>query len=608
MDGRSPPLAAPTISLWSCCAATAGPYTVHRGQQPDPAEAHVDSWQALLDVLILLLAALVLGALCERLKQNAILGYLLAGTLLGPNALDWMPSHRAVATIAELGVALLLFSIGLEFSWRRLRGVGPMALGGGTLQVLLTGAAAAGICMALGLGGRTAFSIGAMIALSSTACVVRLLVRRAEIDTIYGRHALGILLFQDIAVVPLVLIVTMLGREGTPAQVLWNGGRAIVSGGVLGVALYLMLKYILPLLIGVAEAARNRELPIILGMVTAVGAAWVAHRLGLSPVLGAFVAGLLLAESPYATQIRSDVAPLRTLFVTLFFSSIGMLADPVWVFHNGALVLAVAVAILLGKAAVASGVGCLFGSTLGHAVAMGICLAQVGEFSFVLAGVARAGGLIDADLFKLVISATIVTLFATPYLVNAAWPVARILARTMAPGDTPAKRGAELAAAPDEVLDGHVLIVGFGPAGRRVAETLIRHHKPALVVVELNSKTAAIGRGYGLRTCVGDATRVEMLEYLRVAQAAAVIVTIPDPAGSRQVIEGVRSIAPAVPVFARARYHVYRWELLLAGAEVVVDEEDEVGLRLARYAERKLRSDRKRGRPTGDAEQNRSGA
>ncbi|UCG33902.1 MAG: cation:proton antiporter, partial [Phycisphaerales bacterium] len=377
----------------------------------------MDLWTGLLDVLILLLAALVLGALCERLKQSAILGYLLAGTLLGPNALDWMPNHRAVSAIAELGVSLLLFTIGLEFSWRRLRALGPIALGGGTLQVLVTGALVAGLCMRLGLGGRAAVAIGAIIALSSTACVLRVLVSRAEIDGVYGRKALGILLLQDIAVVPLVLVVTVLGREGSAAQFGWEAGRAVGAAAILGGALYMLLKYLVPVLLNREEAARNRELPILLAMVMAVGAAWTAHRLGLSPALGAFFAGMLLAESPFATAIRGDIAPLRTLFVTLFFSSIGMLADPAWAVEHWALLAAAVAAIVFGKAAITCAVAWLFRSTFGHAVAVGVCLAQVGEFSFVIAGVARQGELIDEDLFKLVVSATVATLFLTPYLV-----------------------------------------------------------------------------------------------------------------------------------------------------------------------------------------------
>ena len=552
----------------------------------------MDLWTALLDVLILLLAALVLGALCERLKQSAILGYLLAGMLLGPNALDWMPNHQAVAAIAELGVALLLFTIGLEFSWRRLRSIGPIALGGGTLQGLVTVALAAGVCMMLGLGGRPALAIGAMIALSSTACVLRLLVRRAEIDGVYGRNALGILLSQDIAVVPLVLVVTAMGGEsgGSVVQIGWELGRAAGVASLLVAGLFLLLNYVLPLLLSTEQAARNRDLPILLAIVTAVGSAWVSHKLGLSPALGAFVAGLLLAESPFATQIRADIGPLRTLFVTLFFSAIGMLSNPAWMLEHWAAVAAVVAAILFGKTIVISAVARLFRSSPGHAVATGVCLAQVGEFSFVVAEVARQGQLIDGDLFELLVAATVATLFLTPYLVAAAPHLAEAVGKLSRRGPQALHPPGETPLQPDAELSGHIVIVGFGPAGRRVAEALMHRHKSLLVVVELGAKSAGVARTYGLRTYIGDATHTDVLEHVRVAAARTVVVTVPDPTAARRVIEGVRSLAPQTPIIARARYHVYHWELIAAGAEVVVDEEDEVGLRIASAVRKMLRS------------------
>ncbi|MFH1746354.1 MAG: cation:proton antiporter [Planctomycetota bacterium] len=551
----------------------------------------MDLWTALLDVLILLLAALLLGALCERLKQSALLGYLLAGTLLGPNALDWMPNHKAVATIAELGVALLLFTIGLEFSWRRLRTIGSIAIGGGTLQVLVTGALAAGVCALAGLGGRAALAIGAIIALSSTACVLRLLVSRAEIDGIYGRNALGILLLQDIAMVPLVLVVTTLGHEGALDRIGWEMGRAIGGATILAITLYFLLKYVVPLLLHTEAAARNRELSILLAIVTFTGTAWAAHWLGLSPALGAFIAGMLLAESPFATQIRGDVSSLRTLFVTLFFSSIGMLADPMWALNHWAWLAVVVAAIVFGKAAVVCGVACLFRSTLGHAVAAGVCLAQVGEFSFVLAEVARDGQLIDSDLFNLIVSATIATLFLTPYLVAAAPHLAAVASRISARGRKAPRALGEPSPGPETEPSGHVIIVGFGPAGQCIAEALMERHKALLVVVELSSKSAEVARSYGLRTYIGDATRPEALEHLRVGRARVVVVTVPDPAAARQVIAGVKALAPETAVIARARYHVYRWELIVAGAEVVIDEEEEVGLRIASAVRERLRPD-----------------
>ncbi|MBN2559799.1 MAG: cation:proton antiporter [Phycisphaerae bacterium] len=567
----------------------------------------MDLWTALLDVLILLFAALALGALCERLGQSAILGYLLAGTLLGPNAYDMMTNHRAVTAIAELGVALLLFTIGLEFSWRRLRRIGPIAIGGGTLQVLLTGAVAGGACLMLGLGGSASVAVGAMIALSSTACVLRVLVSRAEIDSVHGRNALGILLLQDISLIPLVLIVTALGGEGTTAQIAREMGRAIGGAAILVAVFYVLFKYLVPLILSIEATARNRELTILLAIVMAVGSAWAAHRVGFSPALGAFVAGMLLASSPFATQVRADVVSLRTLFVTLFFSSIGMLADPVWAVEHWATVLALVGAIVIGKAVLAGGVTYLFRASLGHAVATGVCLAQVGEFSVVLTEVARHRGLIDGDLFKLIISATIITLFLTPYLVAVAPRLARAAGRLSArgPRELPPRGGAwhrrlggvdtaETAAPdssrPDAEMTDHIVIVGFGPAGQRVAETLMRRHKPRIVVLEQNPKTATIARTYELQTFIGDATRTETLEELRVGAAKAVAVTVPDPTTARHVIEGIRSLSPQTPIIARSRYHIHRWQLTLAGAQVVIDEEDHVGARIALEVRRVLRA------------------
>ncbi len=540
----------------------------------------MDLWTALLDILILLLTALVLGALCERLKQSAILGYLLAGTLLGPNALDWMPNNLAVSTIAELGVALLLFTIGLEFSWRRLRNIGPIALGGGTLQVLLTGVLSAVACLMFGLGGHASIVVGSAIALSSTACVLRLLVNRAEIDSIHGRNAVGILLLQDIAVVPLVLVVTVLGGRGSGVHIVLELCRTVGMAALLGVMLYLLLNFIVPRLLRAKEAARNRELPILLAIVAAVGSAWVSHKLGLSPVFGAFIAGMLLAASPFATQIRADVAPLRTLFVTLFFSSIGMLSNPAWILEHWAMVAATVAAIVFGKAAIVSAVAILFRSLPVHAIATGICLAQVGEFSFVLAEVARQGQLITGDLFELIVAATIVTLFLTPYLVAVSPNLAGRVGKLLAHGFQELRSLDETLPESDTKLSGHIVIVGFGPAGQRVAEELMEEHG-SLVVVELNPRSAAKAQTYGLRTYIGDATRTEVLEHLQLAGARAIAVTVPDPTAARQIIELIRSLSPATVIVARSRYHIYRSVLTFAGAYVVIDEEEEIGQRVA---------------------------
>jgi len=546
----------------------------------------MDIWTVLLDVLVLLLTAIVLGSLFERLKQSAILGYLIAGALLGPNAFHLAKNPEEVAAIAELGVALLLFTIGLEFSWSRLRSIGRMALGGGSLQVLLTGGLTLWVCTIFGLELRPALAIGAMVALSSTACVLRLLINRAEIDSIYGRNTLGILLLQDVAVVPLAIVVTVLGGSGSAAQIGWEVGRAVGVAALFVGALYLLLNFLVPRLFRAKEAARNPELPILLAIVTAVGAAWGSHKLGLSPVLGAFVAGILLAECPFATQIRADVASLRTLFVTLFFSSIGMFSNPAWALEHWPMVAAVVGAIVIGKTLVTSVVACLFRSSLSHAVATGLCLAQVGEFSFVLAGIAQQGKLIDGDLFELIITATIVTLFLTPYLVALAPRLSRAVVRTTGRYPRELHPSSGSSAGHGTQMSGHIVIVGFGPAGQGAASALIGDDAAPVVVVELNSGSAAKALATGFQTYIGDATRAEVLEKLNLRSASIVVVTTPDPTTVRQIIERVHSFSPETPIVARARYHIYRSSLTLAGAHTVVDEEEEVGLRIASEVQR----------------------
>jgi len=548
----------------------------------------VDMWGPLFDLLILLTAALLLGALCERLRQNAIVGYLLAGMLLGPNALDVISSGAQVRALAELGVALLLFTIGLEFSWRRLRRMGAVALGGGALQVILTTTVVTVGAMLFGLPSRTAVAAGSIIALSSTASVVRVLVARAELDSISGRHALGILLVQDLAVVPLVILVTVLGRGDTPWQTAGMLLRLIGLALLLVAGFFVLFNYVVPRLLGTQTMQRNRELPVLLAVVVGLGSAWAAHMIGTSPAVGAFVAGLLLAETPFARQIRADIASLRTLLMTLFFSSIGMLGDPGWVAGHWVALSAVVAGIVIGKPLVIWVLLRAFGRTHRHALSTGMCLGQVGEFSFVLAAVALASGIMNDAQFKLIVAATITTLFLTPYLVAAApavshWTVSRLERRGLV--RVFARPVAAVAPRPE----GHLLIIGFGPAGQAVGETLL-DRADDVWVVDLNARAVTAARRLGFRGFVGDAAHPQVLDDLDFAAAAALVITIPDPIAARHIIQHVKARNPDACILARARYHVYRWELDFAGASVVVDEEQQVGRRLAVELRRFLRT------------------
>ncbi|MEM7228089.1 MAG: cation:proton antiporter, partial [Planctomycetota bacterium] len=486
---------------------------------------------------------------------------------LGPNALGQV-SQEQVEPLAELGVALLLFSIGLEFSFGRLRKLGAVALLGGTAQVVFTLLLGAGVALLFRQSFSVALAIGAIVALSSTACVLRLLMDRSEMDSVHGRNALGILLLQDLAVVPLVLLVTILGEESAgPLDVMFRLLTAAGLAAVLFGVLFVLFKFVVPALLGNQVMQRNRELPILLAIVSGLGAAWAAHQFKLSPALGAFIAGMILAESPFATQIRADVTSLRTLLMTLFFSAVGMLADPTWMIQHLHWVIPVVLAMVVGKAAVILVILRCFKQSTPVALATGITLAQVGEFSFVLAQGAR-GTLINDTTFLLMISATIITLFLTPYLI--------------AIGPALARRMAKSSVSEDEQFEGlneHILLVGYGPAGQAVAQSL-REDDYDVVVVDLGTRSIKRAQEHGYAAYVGDASNPNVLEHLHVDRAYAIIITIPDPKAARSIILEARAQSPRVYIMVRARYHVHRLELVASGAHVVLDEEQCIGERL----------------------------
>lgn len=545
-------------------------------------------WESLLQILLLLSLAMILGAVAEWLHQSAIVGYLIAGTIAGPSVLGLVSEQQQVFYVSQLGVAMLLFTIGLEFSFERLLSLGKAPLLAGVSQVVLTLLIGALVSAVAGLSLSASVVIGTMVAMSSTACVLRILADRAEVDSPYGRISLSMLLVQDAAVVPLMLVVTLLTNGGTLAHMLWQLDVTLVSALVLIVVLYVFFTHVAPRLLRFATWRRNRDLPILLALVMAMGAAWLAQRLGLSPALGAFVAGVLLGASPFAVQIRADVEPVKTILVTVFFAAVGMFGDAVWFVQNLGLVTAVVVAIVIGKALLTFIAVRLCRGQFQFAGATALCLAQVGEFSFVLATIALGEGagnaILSETVFRAMTSATIVSLLITPYLIMAAphadaW-IHHVLRRLSgAPPDAPVTGPPgqrERAAARDMIF-----ILGFGPAGQRAAEDLLAAHESQLVVIDINPDNTQVAERYGLTAHIGDATQTEILEHAKIQRAHLVIITIPTPDISRRLVHLVRHHAPRAMIFARSRYHMHRWQLAHAGADVVVDEEDRVGHELA---------------------------
>ncbi len=563
--------------------------------------AHDDgSWHAILEILILLATAMFCGVLAERLKQSAVVGYLLAGTLMGPHMLGWVGNEQSILSIAELGVALLLFTIGLELSPEQLKKLGKVPVVSGPLQVFLTVVAGAGISYLAGLSFGAAIVIGAMVSLSSTACVLRVLQDRSQIDSTFGRVSLGILIVQDAAVVVLVLMVTALGQGGNVGQIVF---KVLVSSLLMllfVVVFYFLFNKIIPRIMVIDTWRKNRDLPVLLTVCVAGGSAWSAHALDLSPALGAFVAGVLLAVSPFATQIQADIQPIRAVLVTLFFAAIGMFGNLPWFATHLVLVMTALAIIVTGKIVITALLTNWAGMPIRFAVTTGFCLAQIGEFSFVLATIAKSQNpedpLLSEFIFQLMVSVSIMSLLITPYLISAGPTVGVWLERQIkrnrskSPASMPVGSPGLLEGR-DEICDGEIeekhadkgmiLIVGFGPAGQRVAEELIGEDNYEIVVLDMNIDNVNMAKQYGLHSHVGDAAQADTLLHIGLIRAVCVIVTIPEPVIARRIIQQIRHHAPQTLILVRGRYHIHTLGLFSAGAHYVVDEENNVGLRLA---------------------------
>jgi len=531
----------------------------------------MDIWFLLGEVLMLLGMAFTMGALAQRLRQSPIVGYLLAGMIIGPILFN----RDAMFGVAELGVALLLFSIGLEFSFNRLKSMGAKVLTLGLLQILTTI-----VIFCVGLMLVYAFTqslvLGAIAALSSTAVVLRVLVDRVEIDSVQGRYALGILLLQDMAVVPMVLLVTILSPQSNVNSILMPLIKILAAAAVMVVVFYLIFFKLMPFIFQTKEIATNRELFVLLVIVIALGSTWMAHMIKLSPALGAFLAGMLLGESPFATQIRADIGSIRTMFVTLFFTSIGMLAEPSWMINHIMIVASGLGVVFVGKLIIIYILCRLFKISNRHALATGITLAQVGEFSFVLANIARAGGVLSEEVFDLIIAVSILSLLLSPYMVKYALPLADAVFSLLlrSPGSAPDKANDENSTVCE------LIIIGFGPAGQRIAEGLLEKQIRSRII-EMNPKSAEKAGEMGLPLYFGDATHSDVLLHAGIQKSAAVVVTVPDPQTCHDIIKNIRLTAPGTPVIARGRYHIAISQLEEAGASSVIDEENVVGCRMA---------------------------
>jgi CPA2 family monovalent cation:H+ antiporter-2 len=527
----------------------------------------------LRDLVILVAVAIPVVALAQRFRIATVVGFLLTGMVIGPQAFGLIREPDSVAGLAELGVVLLLFTIGLELSLSRIIRLGRLLLQGGSVQVVGTLAAVALLGWLLGVSWRQALFFGALVALSSTAVVLKIYKDRGELDTPHGRMAVAILLFQDLCVVPLMLLVPLLAGA---SDGLVAAGRAVaVSLGVVG-ALILGGRIVIPWILERVVGLANREI-FTLGIVFfGLSAAYLTASFGLSLALGAFIAGLVISESDYGLQALSDVLPFRDTFTGVFFISIGMLLDMGFVASNAALILGITVAVVILKTFVAGVAARSLRRSLEVSLMTGMGLAQVGEFSFVLAGVALPFGLLPPNEYQIFLAASILTMLGTPFVIAGAGPLARLVCR--------ATNFPTLELLPHEEqaiaqLDDHVIIVGYGLNGRNLARVL-KAAGITYVVLEQNGQVVRRARLDREPIYFGDGTRPEVLHRVGIGRARALVLAIAAPAEERRGVAVARQLSSTVRIIVRTRYVALVEDLSKLGADEVIPEEFETSIEI----------------------------
>lgn len=529
----------------------------------------------LKDMVLLFGLALVTVILFRQFRLPSIIGFLGTGIVAGPYALGLIKDTHQVEQMAEIGVVLLLFTIGIEFSLKELLRIKHLVLWGGGFQVGLTIVVVALVGLAFGFPVEQSTFFGFLVSLSSTAILMKLLMDAGEMDTPHGKTALGILIFQDLCVVPLMLFTPFLGGAG-------NGlvGIAIVSAKALAVVVvsHFGARFAVPWIFNQVVKTRSRELFILTIIFIGFGTAWLTAQVGLSLALGAFIAGLAISESEYSHQVMGDIIPFRDAFMSLFFISVGMLLDPTTLLRHPLLVGGIVVLILMIKWGIATSAALALLFPPRPALVSGLLLAQVGEFAFVLSHAGQQYGLLSSSQYQLFLAASVVTMALTPFYLKVAEPLANSLATRL-----PAafKRGTRTTGVKHDrfPMENHVIIVGYGINGKNLARVLNGNGIP-YIAIETNHLTVKNERKKGTRIIFGDASRPEILSHALIEKARCVVIAISDAAATRRVVAMARQVKPSVHLIVRTRYVAEMEPLFKLGVNDVVPEEFETSVEI----------------------------
>ncbi|MCC6273729.1 MAG: cation:proton antiporter [Deltaproteobacteria bacterium] len=530
--------------------------------------------------MIIFLCSLPVAFLFLKVRLPVTLGFLVTGALIGPEGLAWIQDREQVQVLAELGIALLLLFIGMEFSFDVFLKMKRASIQGGILQILMTILAGWAIGLLLGWGYAKSLLFGFILALSSTAVVLSTLAGQRSLESIPGRVSTAILILQDLAFIPLLVLIPWLKRSGEVPLWVEMGREGLEAVGLV-LAVYLFAKYLAqPFFLHIART-RSREIFVIAVIALALGLSWITHRLGFSFALGAFLAGLVLGSTPFRLQALAEIQPFRFCFLSLFFVSIGMLLDFDVLRENFRLLLGLVVLLPLLKTLVTTGVLMTARLPLRVSLTTSIYLGQIGEFSFLVASNGEKLGLIEPAFFQLIIATAVLAMMLTPLMIKLAPRIAALAARV---GPLRRLHSADESALMEESreLSDHVVICGFGPLGQTFGGILHAHDIP-FVVLELNPDTIEKVKRKHRPAFFGDGASEELLFEAGLERAKLLAITVPDFLNAGAIIRQARRINPDIPIITRAKFRNEVEKLYAAGADVVISEELEGGFEMSRY-------------------------
>ncbi|MGM3308600.1 cation:proton antiporter [Anabaena sp. WFMT] len=541
----------------------------------------INEHSLILDLTIVLIGTALGGFLAHRLHQPVILGYLVSGFAIGPFGFKLLANVSDIKSLAEIGVAFLLFALGVEFSLAELKRVQEIAIKGSLLQIGLTIALVATVTVITGwaTGITQGIFLGAVLSLSSTAIVLKTLTERGETNTVHGQIMLAILITQDLALGVMLAILPALKQPENVAVAL---GFALIKIALFVVVAIILSRWIVPRILRNIAATESNELFLLVLIALCLGVALTTAYLGLSIAMGAFVAGLMISEIDYADQALAKILPLRDTFASLFFSSIGMLIDPTILINNFGLILGLVALVMLGKAAIILVIVLKFGYSLKNAIIVSFGINQIGEFSFVLALVGLKLELISQQTYSLLLGTTAITLLLTPLSLQVAPLIADNLNRNPLLAKLLQRFSAPKTISLPEIMTGHVVVAGYGRVGQVIVNILQSEGYPVLVIENSEASVQRL-RMHQIPYIFGDADSELVVEKAHLETAKALAIALPDPASTRLLLKTALTIAPNLDVIARSHTNKEIDLLTQMGAKEVVQPEFEAALELGNH-------------------------